>query len=311
MGNITDKELTLLPPSIQTASDLVTSPEAIRDGFLGQALAKIEKAEPYVMQAHQLSALLEGVSNVEALTAAGLPTSIEQALWSVAGFSNKALKRLRNDSDRRQVLTAVLRRIAETSPESWRQEIVFRFLLTKGDALGGTMRNYVGALAAARLSHAIIDALGRQGIEPRVLRSKNNPEKISSISWERRLLAFDRRVLGNNVDATLLDASNNSDERVLLKDPNSLLACGELKGGIDPAGADEHWKTAGKAIDRVRDRATQLTARAPHLFVVVAAIAPAMAGEIYTDLVNGQLSHAANLMKPQQLNALADWLIGL
>ncbi|HAJ78349.1 MAG TPA: hypothetical protein DCO75_01135, partial [Fibrobacteres bacterium] len=25
----------------------------------------------------------------------------------------------------------------------------------------------------------------------------------------------------------------------------------ELKGGIDPAGADEHWKTAKTAIDRI------------------------------------------------------------
>jgi len=27
---------------------------------------------------------------------------------------------------------------------------------------------------------------------------------------------------------------------------------GELKGGIDPAGADEHWKTANKALDKMR-----------------------------------------------------------
>lgn len=31
------------------------------------------------------------------------------------------------------------------------------------------------------------------------------------------------------------------------------LALGELKGGIDPAGADEHWKTARTAIMRISD----------------------------------------------------------
>ena len=27
---------------------------------------------------------------------------------------------------------------------------------------------------------------------------------------------------------------------------------GELKGGIDPAGADEHWKTGNSALVRIR-----------------------------------------------------------
>jgi len=28
---------------------------------------------------------------------------------------------------------------------------------------------------------------------------------------------------------------------------------GELKGGIDPAGADEHWKTGNTALNRIRE----------------------------------------------------------
>ena len=39
-------------------------------------------------------------------------------------------------------------------------------------------------------------------------------------------------------------------ERGLLKNPGYYLACGELKSGNDPAGGDEHWKTAWAAFDR-------------------------------------------------------------
>jgi hypothetical protein len=36
---------------------------------------------------------------------------------------------------------------------------LFRFLLTKGDTLGGVMRNYIGSLGAARLTKALVEAL--------------------------------------------------------------------------------------------------------------------------------------------------------
>jgi type II restriction enzyme len=38
-----------------------------------------------------------------------------------------------------------------------------------------------------------------------------------------------------------------------------------LKGGIDPAGADEHWKTAGSALLRIK-RAFQAEGLAPATF---------------------------------------------
>ena len=48
------------------------------------------------------------------------------------------------------------------------------------------------------------------------------------------------------MSARLLGGS--SPETLHVENPKHYLACGELKGGIDPAGADEHWKTAGKAL---------------------------------------------------------------
>lgn len=85
-------------------------------------------------------------------------------------------------------------------------------------------------------------------------------------------------------------------------------ASGELKGGIDPAGADEHWKTARSALDRVRE---VFGGNPPALFFVGAAIEWAMAREIFADLQTGRILYAANLTVPEQVADLASWLVSL
>jgi len=97
-------------------------------------------------------------------------------------------------------------------------------------------------------------------------------------------------------------------EGELLADKSKYLACGELKGGIDPAGADEHWKTANSALSRIR---SAFGRNAPALFFVGAAIEASMAKEIFKQLKSGKLSHAANLHEDEQVNDLVDWLLSL
>ena len=81
--------------------------------------------------------------------------------------------------------------------------------------------------------------------------------EIRSLSWANgrgnRVLVFNCNVpsVGKNVDMCLLSMEPElCDEAV--KSIDSYIALGELKGGIDPAGADEHWKTATTALDRIR-----------------------------------------------------------
>ena len=54
---------------------------------------------------------------------------------------------------------------------------------------------------------------------------------------------------------------------------------GELKGGIDPAGADEHWKTGRAALDRILQTYKNRIA----VIFVGAAIEKAMAEELFTE----------------------------
>jgi hypothetical protein len=90
----------------------------------------------------------------------------------------------------------------------------------------------------------------------------------------------------------------------------SYIALGELKGGIDPAGADEHWKTAKGALERIR-KSFARAKQNPRTFFIGAAIEKKMATEIWDELRQGVLSNAANLNDENQIASISHWLCNL
>lgn len=120
---------------------------------------------------------------------------------------------------------------------------------------------------------------------------------------------------GNNVDICLLHSApeqyrSKTQRPKVVHDAETYVALGELKGGIDPAGADEHWKTANAHLGRIRRSFAALPAM-PQLFFVGNAIEASMAGEIWNQLENGDLSNAANLTDDRQAVSLVSWLCSL
>lgn len=85
---------------------------------------------------------------------------------------------------------------------------------------------------------------------------------------------------------------------------------GALKGSFDPAGADEHWKTANSALERIRNGFKKLKLT-PQSFFIGAAIDNNMASEIFKQLQNGRLDNAANLTSDQQLTSICKWILNL
>lgn len=157
----------------------------------------------------------------------------------------------------------------------------------------------------------MVKALKERGIEYAVFHGKAGEKKIKGVTWKERVLFFDYKpkFIDKNVDVILLQNPTPPDVRPEhLEDKALYLACGELKGGIDPAGADEHWKTAGSALERIRDRFGR---SCPKLFFAASAIEAAMAKEIFHQLETGKLTHAANLTVGPQLEDLANWFISL
>lgn len=120
-------------------------------------------------------------------------------------------------------------------------------------------------------------------------------------------------LVNKNVDLSILQAKVEelkAGKQSIIHQPEKYIALGELKGGIDPAGADEHWKTANSALNRIRTSFDKKKLK-PQTFFVGAAIENAMAAEIYKQLQKGAMNNAANLTNDRQLTAICDWVINL
>lgn len=293
------------PKFIKTAADLQTKHRAICDGFLEQALQKTEKAEPFVKEAQDFYAALKKVKSVEELL---VSEKYRDDLAYACGFSDKAKSQL-TAAELSGAIKKVLTRIYKEAGSEFRENILYRYLLTRGDALGGSMRNLTGSSAGTKLTEKIIKRLSGSKKKIQIVKSKAG--KVQRVIWNGRTLLFDvtPRLVGKNIDVILIKSGNaESPEKELLADKNNYLAFGELKGGIDPAGADEHWKTANSALGRIR---TAFGRSTPPLFFIGAAIETAMAKEIFKQLKSGKLAHAANLNEGEQVDDLVDWLLSL
>ena len=293
------------PKYIKSPKDLVTPIDVTQNGFLQQALRKTTEASPYIDSARQLLSNLQLASKPQDLIEI---SEIRSELVTAAGFSDKATNYF-SPSELKNALLEVLQEIENKTGLDWRAEIVYRFLLTRGDTLGGAMRNILGAEAKAKFIEAVELALHEKAIPYTVGRSKSNEEKVQTISWPERILLFDKKpkLIGKNVDVILLQTiGETSSINTLMNQAERYLVCGEIKGGIDPAGADEHWKTASGALARIREK---FPSQGPRLFFVGAAIENSMADEIFSQLNSGLLEYAANLNVSDQLSDLVTWLV--
>jgi hypothetical protein len=249
---------------------------------------------------------------------------LRAGLVSTAGVSAKTAQYLTNEEIDR-IVTGIINAIGNDRLPNFREEVFCRYLLTRGASLDGAMRNFVGAVAGAVLVAALLKAL-QDKHDPTVYFAKKKAgvklpaavqlvgtKKVQRIEWSNRCLLFDKkpRMIGKSVDLILLDSEKLLvGPKVLMERADHYLACGELKGGIDPAGADEHWKTARAALDRINEKFVS-HAKKPAIFLVGAAIQTAMASEIFARLQDGRLTHAANLTVPEQVADLASWLVSL
>ncbi|MFN0109472.1 MAG: AvaI/BsoBI family type II restriction endonuclease [Blastocatellia bacterium] len=307
-----------------SAVDLVTTYEAVRAGFVALALEKNRRATPFVAQARALKA---AAAETEKPMDLARIEEIQAALLTAAGVSDKALKHLLPE-DKTEAIAGLIKNFLEPVGTAFVEELVYRFLLTRGDTLGGSMRNVGGALAQRKLTRALLAALTLAGNSCQWLHSATNswaevPSEnadielsLRGLSWKKskrqRTLVYNLTIpfLKNNVDLSLFDCAPASLSPASYAEPKSYVALGELKGGIDPAGADEHWKTAGTALSRI-EKSFSDNSCSPHIFFIGAAIEKKMAAEIWSQLESGALENAANLTDDRQLASIAQWLCSL
>ena len=309
---------------LKMSEELVTPYEAVRAGFVALALEKNRRATPFVAQARALKAAAATAPSATELTKLA---DIQPALLTAAGISDKAAGHLQ-PQDKADAIQGLIQNFLEPAGANFVEELVYRFLLTRGDTLGGAMRNVGGALAQRKLTRALISTLKLAGKSYQWLHSANNTWAqmplndadielyVRGLSWQRgnkdRTLIYNLTVpmVKNNVDLCLFDCSPKQASPTIYKSPESYLALGELKGGIDPAGADEHWKTARTALIRIQTSFSALKL-SPKLFFVGAAMEKKMATEIRKLLADGNLDNAANLTDENQVASISSWLCNL
>lgn len=91
-------------------------------------------------------------------------------MLTAAGVSDKATNHLQA-SDKREAVKELIKNFLEPAGANFVEELVFRFLLTRGDTLGGSMRNIGGFMAQKKLTRSIIAHLRLAGKTCRWLHS--------------------------------------------------------------------------------------------------------------------------------------------
>ncbi|MCU0782871.1 MAG: type II restriction endonuclease [Verrucomicrobia bacterium] len=309
---------------LKSSKDLETTYEAIRAGFVALALEKNQRATPFVDQARVLKSAASRAKTPAELVKI---EEIQAGLLTAAGLSDKATKYL-HEADKKEAILGLIRNFLEPAGANFVEELVFRYLLIRGDTLGGSMRNVGGFMAQCKLTRSIMAHLRLAGKAYR-WRSSNASEwlampdneagierRVRGLSWNSgkkpRTLIYNLTVplFRNNVDLCLFNSSPEALSKETYHSASAYLALGELKGGIDPGGADEHWKTARTALGRIHEAFSEHNAN-PATFFIGGAIEAKMALEIWKWLEKGTLDNSANLTDEDHIASITRWLCNL
>jgi hypothetical protein len=281
-------------------SQLVTSKESTLAGFIEQSETKIAKSKAFKLRIDSArSKIVSGLTIGEIFA----DSDTKYFFLGASCLSKKAQGHFREDELETLVSKVIdLNRLGDLN---YVDELSSRCLLTLGDSLGGTMRNSVGQAAQLKFTTTVASFIESAGLS--VNFERNRDGKITGLEWLDLRMIFDKKpgFINKSVDFIVHDRHTS------IEDPTGYISCGELKGGIDPAGADEHWKTAKTALERIRVAFAEQKQPTPGLFFVANAIEVDMAKEILADLNNGFLSGAANLNCDDQLEEVVKLITNL
>lgn len=145
---------------ITSASDLVTTHEQTRAGFLAIALEKNMVGDPYVKQALAFKTMVGHTTGPDDFLNM---REIRPFMLTAAGLSEKSLQHL-NEEDYIMVIKELIEKFLKPAGEAYIDETVYRFLLTKGDAVGGVMRNRIGAMGQEKLVRCLLSCMSIRGL---------------------------------------------------------------------------------------------------------------------------------------------------
>jgi site-specific DNA-methyltransferase (cytosine-N4-specific) len=200
-----------------------------------------------------------------------------------------------------------------------------------GDSLGGSSRNEVGRVAMALVLRPLIEGLWRRGYlesitfsvreslipgrgrdkEQTVIISPDLDLEAVLVDAETKFVKYqkvqsksgvsmlvDKQIRWRDKTGKTFEASSDLHSlRHAGATDTDVLWGAEVKGGADPAGSDEHWKTASTALARAIEAAKQSDHPQPPLSFIGTTIVQTVALEIKAWIERGDLVSAYNLTK--------------
>lgn len=305
---------------LRHADDLVTPQENLFCERIRFTQERRRIAQPIICRTRDLTERLKRVRNPAGLCR---NSGVQGALLTATGvpdiFERPVIER------ERAVRSFVETHVANAGKD-WRRRIVRRFLFAQRQFLHRVSDKIPFRMAKRRFITALWAHLGIGGLDFHIHTEHScrwiprsrcrdfffDTDRVDFMAWRNergtRILAFNREIpmVEGPVGISLVECETKNRPARVFENPSRFLALGEF----DPAGADEHWKTARTALDRIR-AGFEKKGHAPALFFVGAAIEQAMASEIWDWLNEGRLDNAANLTVDAHLSALCDWIVGL
>jgi hypothetical protein len=214
------------------------------------------------------------------------------------------------------------------------------FLANLGDSLGGTSRNDVGRSASALIvkyialhmhTKGVLESISysiKEGFEvddeeesqrnEGVYKAEITPDLdlaslLASLEKQRvkyKELRFTNGLsllLDRQIKWTALSEDGNQISKKFGVDfhstednSESMKWAAELKGGADPAGSDEHWKTATEALNRIIEASKETGRATPDLSFIATIFVERVAKAAQKWIDEGKLKSAYNLTKIQE-----------
>jgi len=137
---------------VKSFEELITPYEKTRAGFVSLALEKNRQATPFVEEAKTLQIIASKAKTPFELLEI---KDIYLPLLAASGLSDKAISHLTTEY-KQSAITELIKNYLEPSGNMFVEELVYRFLLTRGDTLGGMMRNIGGGNRRTKINKMFI-----------------------------------------------------------------------------------------------------------------------------------------------------------